>query len=135
MAVGVQTREPAMREVRHRFQRASSHPAAYLRRSHVGLLLRQTIRNMGMREDHRYTLAQIKRMLIGNPMRKLQLLLGHAHEETVYIYLDVLDEAQEIVLAALDDWDEQAAALDRLELPERQHESAAAYASHRRRCS
>jgi len=29
----------------------------------------------------------------------------------VYTYLDVLDEAQEIVLAALAEWDAQAAAL------------------------
>ncbi|MHC5701974.1 tyrosine-type recombinase/integrase [Streptomyces tirandamycinicus] len=84
----------------------------------LGLLLRQTIRAMGMAEDRRFTLAQIKRMLIGNPMRKLQLLLGHSREKTVYLYLDVLDEAQEIVLAALAEWDEQAAVLDSLEIPE-----------------
>lgn len=83
----------------------------------LGLLLRQTIRAMGMNEDRHFTSAQIKRMLIGNPMRKLQLLLGHAHEETVYIYLDVLDEAQEIVLSALAEWDEQSAVLDRIEVP------------------
>ncbi|MEU9303370.1 site-specific integrase [Streptomyces sp. NPDC048269] len=83
----------------------------------LGLLLRQTVRAMGMQEDRRFTLAQIKRMLIGNPMRKLQLLLGHAREETVYAYLDVLDEAQEIVLSALAEWDEQAAALDQLHVP------------------
>ncbi|MET8824227.1 recombinase XerD, partial [Streptomyces rochei] len=76
-----------------------------------------TIRAMGMAEDRRFTLAQIKRMLIGNPMRKLQLLLGHSREKTVYLYLDVLDEAQEIVLAALAEWDEQAAVLDSLEIP------------------
>jgi hypothetical protein len=83
----------------------------------LGLLLRQTIRALGMNEDQHFTSAQIKRMLIGNPMRKLQLLLGHAHEETVYTYLDVLDEAQEIVLSALAEWDEQSAVLDRLEVP------------------
>lgn len=47
-------------------------------------------------------------------MRKLQLLLGHKHEATVYTYLDVLDEAQEIVLAALTEWDSHAAQVDRL---------------------
>ncbi|MFE4336052.1 hypothetical protein ACFRQM_43860 [Streptomyces sp. NPDC056831] len=46
-------------------------------------------------------------------MRTLQLLLGHARETTVYVYLDVLDEAQEIVLAALADWDVQSVALER----------------------
>jgi len=82
----------------------------------LGLLLRQTIRAMGLREDRRFTIEQIKRMLIGNPMRKLQLLMGHTREETVYLYLDVLDEAQEIVLAALAEWDEQIAVLDGIDL-------------------
>ncbi|MGW6394265.1 tyrosine-type recombinase/integrase [Streptomyces sp. NPDC055103] len=80
----------------------------------LGLLLRQTVRALGMREDRRFTHAEVKRLLIGNPLRKLQLLLGHRHEATVYTYLDVLDEAQEIVLAALGDWDEQAAAFERI---------------------
>jgi site-specific recombinase XerD len=78
----------------------------------LGLLLRQTVRALGMQADRRFTHAEVKRLLIGNPMRKLQLLLGHAHEATVYTYLDVLDEAQEIVASALDEWDAQAAALD-----------------------
>ncbi len=80
----------------------------------LGLLLRQTVRALGMQSDRRFTHAEVKRLLIGNPMRKLQLLLGHAHEATVYTYLDVLDEAQEIVAAALDEWDAQAAAFDNL---------------------
>ncbi|WP_226966808.1 tyrosine-type recombinase/integrase [Streptomyces phaeolivaceus] len=80
----------------------------------LGLLLRQTVRALGMREDRRFTHAEVKRLLIGNPLRRLQLLLGHRHEATVYTYLDVLDEAQEIVLAALDDWDEQAAAFEQV---------------------
>ncbi|MFF4173237.1 tyrosine-type recombinase/integrase [Streptomyces sp. NPDC001744] len=84
----------------------------------LGLLLRQTVRALGMREDRRFTLAQIKRLLIGNPMRKLQLLLGHAHEHTVHQYLDVLDEAQEIVLAALAEWDEHSAVLEGLQVDE-----------------
>ncbi|MBT2491823.1 tyrosine-type recombinase/integrase [Streptomyces sp. ISL-96] len=82
----------------------------------LGLLLRQTVRALGMREDRRFTHAEVKRLLIGNPLRKLQLLLGHRHEATVYTYLDVLDDAQEIVLAALDDWDEQAAAIEQIRL-------------------
>jgi integrase len=80
----------------------------------LGLLLRQTVRALGMQADRRFTQAQVKRLLIGNPMRKLQLLLGHAHEATVYTYLDVLDEAQEIVASALDEWDVQTAALDKV---------------------
>ncbi|WP_200263397.1 tyrosine-type recombinase/integrase [Streptomyces sp. HSG2] len=82
----------------------------------LGLLLRQTVRALGMCEDRRFTHAEVKRLLIGNPLRKLQLLLGHRHEATVYTYLDVLDEAQEIVLAALGDWDEQAATFERINL-------------------
>jgi integrase len=77
----------------------------------LGLLLRQTIRALGKRENPQVTRAELKRLLIGNPMRKLQLLLGHSNESTVYTYLDVLDEAQEIVMAALAEWDEQSAAL------------------------
>ncbi|MGW9211260.1 tyrosine-type recombinase/integrase [Embleya sp. NPDC055664] len=82
----------------------------------LGLLLRQTIRALGRREDQCLTRAELRRLLVGNPMRKLQQLLGHAHESTVYVYLDVLDEAQEIVLAAMAEWDAQAAVLDRLEV-------------------
>jgi site-specific recombinase XerD len=77
----------------------------------LGLLLRQTVRALGKRENPQVTRAELKRLLIGNPMRKLQLLLGHSNESTVYTYLDVLDEAQEIVMAALAEWDEQSAAL------------------------
>ncbi|MFH9425054.1 hypothetical protein [Streptomyces sp. NPDC017529] len=82
----------------------------------LGLLLRQTIRALGRRDDQRLARAELRRLLIGNPMRKLQQLLGHAHESTVYIYLDLLDEAQEIVLAAMAEWDAQAAVLDRVEV-------------------
>jgi site-specific recombinase XerD len=78
----------------------------------LGLLLRQTVRALGAQTDGRLTGPQVKRLLIGNPMRKLQLLLGHSQESTVYTYLDVLDEAQEIVLSALDDWDAHPDALD-----------------------
>ncbi|MFK0296922.1 hypothetical protein ACIQU6_41525 [Streptomyces sp. NPDC090442] len=75
-------------------------------------MLRQTIRALGQREDRRFTRAELERLLFGSPMRKLQLLLGHAHESTVYIYLDLLDEFQEIVLSALAEWDTQVAALE-----------------------
>lgn len=78
----------------------------------LGLLLRQTVRALGAEVDGRLTGVQVKRLLIGNPMRKLQLLLGHSQESTVYTYLDVLDEAQEIVLSALEEWDVQASVLD-----------------------
>jgi site-specific recombinase XerD len=77
----------------------------------LGLLLRQTVAALGHDPGRHYTSAQVKRLLVGNPLRKLQLLLGHASEATVYTYLDVLDEAQEIVAGALDQWDNQTAAL------------------------
>ncbi|MGW4689686.1 tyrosine-type recombinase/integrase [Streptomyces sp. NPDC004244] len=74
----------------------------------LGLLLRETVRALRMDDRASLTSAQMKRLLIGDPLRRLQLLLGHRRLETVFQYLDVLDEAQEIVLAALDRWDEQA---------------------------
>ncbi|MFJ2789901.1 MULTISPECIES: tyrosine-type recombinase/integrase [unclassified Streptomyces] len=78
----------------------------------LGLMLRQTIRALGQREDRHFTRAELERLLFGNPMRKLQQLLGHAHESTVHIYLDLLDEFQEIVLSALAEWDVQVAMLE-----------------------
>jgi len=90
----------------------------------LGLLLRQTVRALqgqgqGQGQE-RATLTgeQIKRLLIGDPLRKLQLLLGHKHVGTTYVYLDVLDEAQEIVLSALREWDEQTEALQRVMVAE-----------------
>jgi hypothetical protein len=80
----------------------------------LGLLLRQTVAALTGRALGDLTGAQVKRMLVGNPMRKLQLLLGHRSEATVYAYLDVLDEAQEIVVSALEQWDAQAAGLAQL---------------------
>lgn len=62
------------------------------------------------------TRAQVKRLLIGNPIRKLQLLLGHSQESSVYAYLDVLDAAQEIVFAALAEWDAQNLVLDQVKV-------------------
>lgn len=76
----------------------------------LGLLLRQTVAVLGQ-DPAMFTSAQVKRLLVGNPVRRLQLLLGHAQEATVYTYLDVLDEAQEIVAGALAQWDARAGAL------------------------
>jgi site-specific recombinase XerD len=74
----------------------------------LGLLLRQTVVALGGDPGRHYSSAQVKRLLVGNPLRTLARLLGHASEGSVYAYLDVLDEAQEIVWAALDQWDAQA---------------------------
>lgn len=80
----------------------------------LGLLLKQTVR--ALRGQQRATLSgeQIKRLLVGDPLRKPQLLLGHKQVSTTYAYLDVLDEAQEIVLSALAEWDEHTEALQRV---------------------
>ncbi|MFE1558898.1 tyrosine-type recombinase/integrase [Streptomyces sp. NPDC058734] len=81
----------------------------------LGLLLRETVRALRMDDRVLVTSAQMKRLLIGDPLRRLQLLLGHRRLESVFQYLDVLDEAQEIVLSALDRWDEQAQVADGLQ--------------------
>ncbi|WP_458732691.1 tyrosine-type recombinase/integrase [Sphingobium xenophagum] len=44
------------------------------------------------------------RRLIGDPLLKLQRLMGHSRIESTYIYLDHLDESQAIVDAAVDQW-------------------------------
>lgn len=80
----------------------------------LGLLLRQTVAALGEQANGSLTSVQVKRLLVGNPLRKLQLLLGHRNEATVYTYLDVLDEAQEIVASALERWEIQAAGLAQL---------------------
>jgi hypothetical protein len=80
----------------------------------LGLLLRQTVRALRREPGETLMSQQVKRQLVGDPLRRLQLLLGHRHRETTFVYLDVLDEAQQIVLAALHDWDERAEALTRV---------------------
>jgi site-specific recombinase XerD len=81
----------------------------------LGLLLRQTVQALRMKPGETLTSQQVKRLLVGDPLRKLQLLLGHRQIATTFTYLDVLDEAQEIVLAALREWDEEAEALSRVD--------------------
>ena len=49
------------------------------------------------------------RRILGDPLQKLQQLLGHASVTSTYIYLDSLAEAQELVDAAADRWAEDAA--------------------------
>lgn len=44
------------------------------------------------------------RQMLGDPLRHLQHLLGHANITNTYIYLDSLAEAQELVDAAADRW-------------------------------
>jgi integrase len=44
------------------------------------------------------------RRLIGDPLLKLQRLMGHSRIESTYIYLDHLDESQGLVDAAVAQW-------------------------------
>lgn len=52
--------------------------------------------------------AMALRHVAENPLRRLQKLLGHAHVATTYTYLDCIDEANEVVDAALERWDTDA---------------------------
>jgi len=47
------------------------------------------------------------RQMLGDPLRQLQHLLGHANITSTYIYLDSLAEAQELVDAATDRWTDE----------------------------
>ncbi len=49
------------------------------------------------------------RRILGDPLQKLQHLLGHASVTSTYIYLDSLAEAQELVDAAADRWADDTA--------------------------
>ena len=53
------------------------------------------------------------RQMLGDPLRQLQHLLGHANITSTYIYLDSLAEAQELVDAAADRWTAELMADDR----------------------
>ncbi len=52
------------------------------------------------------------RQMLGDPLRHLQHLLGHANITSTYIYLDSLAEAQELVDAAADRWTDELMADD-----------------------
>ncbi|WP_247784745.1 tyrosine-type recombinase/integrase [Bradyrhizobium sp. 170] len=49
------------------------------------------------------------RRILGDPLQKLQHLLGHASVTSTYIYLDSLAEAQELVDTAADRWAQDTA--------------------------
>lgn len=51
----------------------------------------------------------VYRRMLGDPLQKLQQLLGHASITSTYIYLDCLAEAQELVEAAADRWADDTA--------------------------
>ena len=43
--------------------------------------------------------------MIGDPLQKLQRLMGHASIASTYIYLDSLEESRALVDAAVARWD------------------------------
>ncbi len=48
----------------------------------------------------------VYRRMIGDPLQKLQRLLGHASITSTYVYLDSLEESRALVEAAAERWDE-----------------------------
>lgn len=48
--------------------------------------------------------ADAYRQALNDPLRQLQLLLGHSQLATTYIYLDFIEESEALVDASLDDW-------------------------------
>jgi site-specific recombinase XerD len=68
----------------------------------LALLLREQI---GWVLDDRSDRAMAAyRRLIGDPLLKLQRMMGHSRIESTYIYLDHLDDSQALVDAAVEQW-------------------------------
>ena len=66
------------------------------------LLLREQI---GWVMNHRSAqVGQAWRRLIGDPLLKLQRLMGHSRIESTYIYLEHIADSQELVDAAIEQW-------------------------------
>lgn len=78
-----------------------------LRHSFAGHMLSLLVREqIGWVVDQRQThICAAYRRLIGDPLLKLQRLLGHSRIESTYIYLDYLEESQELVDAAVQAWE------------------------------
>ena len=89
--------EPPERRARH-----APHASSHLRRAHP---VRAAYRAGPAGRDAGEPGAMALRHVAENPLRHLQKLLGHSHVSTTYIYLDCLDEANELVDAALERWD------------------------------
>ncbi len=68
----------------------------------LALLLKE--QTAWLREDRSNCLHPAYRRLIGDPLLKLQRLMGHSRIESTYIYLDHLDEYQVLIDSAIDQW-------------------------------
>lgn len=55
-------------------------------------------------KELRATGADAYRQILHDPLRQLQLLLGHAQISTTYQYLDFLEESEDLVESSLADW-------------------------------
>jgi len=66
------------------------------------LLLREQIG--WMLEERAGRMSPAYRRLIGDPLLKLQRLMGHTRIESTYIYLDHFDDSQALVDAAVERW-------------------------------
>ena len=55
-------------------------------------------------EERAGRMSPAYRRLIGDPLLKLQRLMGHSRIESTYIYLDHLDECQALIDAAVEQW-------------------------------
>jgi hypothetical protein len=68
------------------------------------MLIREQIGQVVHRQPGEASGAAAYRRMIGDPLQKLQYLLGHASIVSTYIYLDTLDESRALIEAATDHW-------------------------------
>lgn len=85
--------------LRHTF---AVHMLSMLIRAQIGSVLRDRRDDAG---------AAAYRRMIGDPLQKLQRLLGHASIASTYIYLDSLEESRSLVEAAAERWSDEMEAL------------------------
>lgn len=78
--------------LRHTF---AVHMLSLLVREQIGWVL----------DERRSHIGTAYRRLIGDPLLKLQRLLGHSRIESTHIYLESLEESQEMIDAAVEAWE------------------------------